>query len=120
MADLDALETFTRAVRTGSFAAAARVLGITPAMVGRRIQGLEQRYGARLIERTGSPIVRLNHAVAVGMAEGPAAGLALVDALMMEGELASYHYAPSVRGDLLEKLGRAAEARLSRYRFAHS
>lgn len=52
MADLDALETFTRAVRTGSFAAAARVLGITPAMVGRRIQGLEQRYGARLIERT--------------------------------------------------------------------
>jgi RNA polymerase sigma factor (sigma-70 family) len=69
------------------------------------------RLYARLIERTGSPIVRLNHAVAVGMAEGPAAGLALVDALMMEGELASYHYAPSVRGDLLEKLGRAAEAR---------
>ena len=52
MADLDALETFATAVRTGSFAAAARVLGITPAMVGRRIQGLEQRYGARLIERT--------------------------------------------------------------------
>src|SRR5690348_14913795 len=52
MADLDGLETFATAVRTGSFAAAARVLGITPAMVGRRIQGLEQRYGARLIERT--------------------------------------------------------------------
>lgn len=52
MADLDTLETFATAVRTGSFAAAARVLGITPAMVGRRIQGLEQRYGARLIERT--------------------------------------------------------------------
>lgn len=52
MADLDALATFATAVRTGSFAAAARVLGITPAMVGRRIQGLEQRYGARLIERT--------------------------------------------------------------------
>jgi DNA-binding transcriptional LysR family regulator len=52
MADLDALETFATAVRTGSFAAAARVLGITPAMVGRRIQGLEHRYGARLIERT--------------------------------------------------------------------
>ena len=69
------------------------------------------RLYARLIDRTGSPIVRLNHAVAVGMAEGPAAGLALVDALMTEGELASYHYAPSVRGDLLEKLGRAAEAR---------
>lgn len=52
MANLESLETFTTAVRTGSFAGAARVLGITPAMVGRRIQGLEQRYGTRLIERT--------------------------------------------------------------------
>jgi DNA-binding transcriptional LysR family regulator len=52
MADLDALETFATAVRTGSFAAAARVLGLTPAMVGRRIQGLEARYRTRLIERT--------------------------------------------------------------------
>jgi DNA-binding transcriptional LysR family regulator len=52
MADLDALDTFATAVRSGSFAAAARVLGITPAMVGRRIQALEQRYGLRLIERT--------------------------------------------------------------------
>ena len=52
MADLEALETFVTAVRTGSFAAAARALGITPAMVGRRIAALEQRYGARLIERT--------------------------------------------------------------------
>ena len=52
MADLEALETFATAVRTGNFAAAARVLGVTPAMVGRRIQALEQRYGARLIERT--------------------------------------------------------------------
>ena len=52
MADLEALETFATAVRTGSFAGAARVLGVTPAMVGRRIQALEQRYGTRLIERT--------------------------------------------------------------------
>ena len=66
---------------------------------------------ARLVGLTGSPIVRLNHAVAVGMADGPLAGLALVDALSAEGALASYHYAPSVRGDLLEKLGRRAEAR---------
>jgi RNA polymerase sigma factor (sigma-70 family) len=64
-----------------------------------------------LIEVTGSPIVRLNHAVAVGMADGPLAGLKLVDALAAEGTLDSYHYAPSVRGDLLEKLGRLAEAR---------
>ena len=65
---------------------------------------------ATLIAATGSPIVRLNHAVAVGMADGPAAGLALVDALLAEGSLDDYHYAPSVRGDLLEKLGRHAEA----------
>ena len=52
MADIDSLETFAAAVRTGSFAGAARVLGITPAMVGRRIQGLEARFGVRLIERT--------------------------------------------------------------------
>jgi DNA-binding transcriptional LysR family regulator len=52
MTDLDALETFTTAVRAGSFAAAARVLSLTPAMVGRRIAGLEQQFGVRLIERT--------------------------------------------------------------------
>jgi RNA polymerase sigma-70 factor (ECF subfamily) len=66
---------------------------------------------ARLVEMTGSPIVRLNHAVAVGMAEGPQAALALVDGLVEDPALASYHYAPSVRGDLLRKLGRLAEAR---------
>jgi predicted RNA polymerase sigma factor len=65
---------------------------------------------AALSDLTRSPVVRLNHAVAVGMAEGPAKGLALVDALLEEGALGSYHYAPSVRGDLLEKLGRYAEA----------
>jgi DNA-binding transcriptional LysR family regulator len=52
MLDLVALETFATAVRTGSFAAAARALGVTPAMVGRRIQALEQQHGTRLIERT--------------------------------------------------------------------
>ena len=66
---------------------------------------------ARLADVLPSPVVRLNHAVAVGMAEGPAAALALVDALTAQGALASYHYAPSVRGDLLEKLGRLDEAR---------
>jgi predicted RNA polymerase sigma factor len=66
---------------------------------------------AMLADLTASPVVRLNHAVAVGMAESPAKGLALVDALLAEGVLRSYHYAPSVRGDLLEKLGRYAEAR---------
>jgi predicted RNA polymerase sigma factor len=60
---------------------------------------------------TPSPIVELNRAVAVGMAFGPAAGLEIVDALTNEPALANYHLLPSVRGDLLKKLGRVAEAR---------
>src|SRR5262245_8046952 len=60
---------------------------------------------------TPSPIVELNRAVAVGMAEGPAAGLAIVDSLMSEPLLADYHLLPAVRGDLLDKLGRLEEAR---------
>ena len=63
---------------------------------------------ARLVP---SPVIELNRAVAVGMASGPAAGLALVDALGSEPALASYHLLPSVRADLLVKLGRNAEAR---------
>ncbi|MDQ1647366.1 MAG: hypothetical protein QOJ50_3550 [Cryptosporangiaceae bacterium] len=58
-----------------------------------------------------SPVVELNRAVAVGMAEGPAAGLAAIDPLLEVRALAKYHLLPSVRGDLLAKLGRAAEAR---------
>jgi RNA polymerase sigma factor (sigma-70 family) len=58
-----------------------------------------------------SPVVELNRAVAVGMAYGPAAGLELVDALTSEPSLKSYHLLPSVRGDLLAKLGRHDEAR---------
>ncbi len=58
-----------------------------------------------------SPVVELNRAVAVGMAEGPAAGLALVDVLAGDTLLRDYQWLPSVRGDLLEKLGRREEAR---------
>ena len=65
-----------------------------------------------------SPVVELNRAVAVGMAFGPAAGLELVDALLSEPSLAHYHLLPSVRGDLLAKLGRAAEARVEFQRAA--
>ena len=60
---------------------------------------------------TPSPVVELNRAVAVSMANGPAAGLALVDALQSVASLQSYHLLPSVRGDLLSKLGRLEEAR---------
>jgi RNA polymerase sigma-70 factor (ECF subfamily) len=58
-----------------------------------------------------SPVVELNRAVALGMAFGPAAGLELVDQLMSERSLESYHLLPAVRGDLLLKLGRFEEAR---------
>jgi predicted RNA polymerase sigma factor len=58
-----------------------------------------------------SPIVDLNHAVAVGMAFGPQAGLDLIEVLVEEGALEGYHLLPSVRGDLLAKLGRLDEAR---------
>ena len=57
-----------------------------------------------------SPVVELNRAVAVGMAFGPAAGLDLVDALLAEASLKTYHLLPAVRGDLLRKLGRSEEA----------
>jgi RNA polymerase sigma factor (sigma-70 family) len=64
-----------------------------------------------LAQRFPSPVVDLNRAVAVGMARGPAAGLAAVEALQSEKALASYHLFPAVRADLLVRLGRYAEAR---------
>jgi RNA polymerase sigma factor (sigma-70 family) len=66
---------------------------------------------AVLARVTPSPVVELNRAVAVAMAYDPAEGLALVDALTSEPSLAGYHLLPSVRGDLLFKLGRLGEAR---------
>jgi predicted RNA polymerase sigma factor len=66
---------------------------------------------ALLAERVPSPIVELNRAVAVSMAAGPEAGLSIVDGLRAEPLLQGYHLLPSVRGDLLSKLGRFAEAR---------
>ena len=70
---------------------------------------------AALYEELGqiepSPVVELNRAVAVSMASGPAAGLALVDALKDDPALKNYHLLPSVRGDLLKKMGRKDEAR---------
>ena len=65
----------------------------------------------RLSEIAPSPVVELNRAVALGMAYGPEAGLALVDAIEATGALEGYHLLPSVRGEMLERLGRAEEAR---------
>ena len=64
-----------------------------------------------LAQLAPSPVVELNRAVAVGMAFGPAAGLEIVDELTSEPTLKAYHLLPSVRGDLLVKLGRSDEAR---------
>ena len=72
--------------------------------------GIASLYG-ELAAVTPSPIVELNRAVALGMAEGPAVALPLVDALMREPALRNYHLLPAVRGDLLARLGRNEEAR---------
>ncbi|WP_276208138.1 RNA polymerase sigma factor [Streptomyces mangrovisoli] len=66
-------------------------------------------YG-ELLRHVPTPVVRLNRAVAVGMAEGPQAGLDLVAELEREGDLAAYHLLPATRADLLRRLGRGQEA----------
>ena len=71
---------------------------------------IAELYGV-LVRITPSPVVELNRAVAVSMAAGPAAGLEVVDGLRDEPALQGYHLLPSVRGDLLAKLGRYDEAR---------
>lgn len=67
---------------------------------------------AALAQVAPSPVVELNRAVALAMAFGPAAGLEVLDTLSAEPSLKGYHLLPTVRGDLLEKLGRAREARV--------
>jgi RNA polymerase sigma factor (sigma-70 family) len=73
----------------------------------RAIAGLYEE----LLALVPSPVIELNRAVAVGMSDGPGAGLAIVDRLIEAAELRNYHLLPTVRGDLLERLGRHAEAR---------
>jgi RNA polymerase sigma-70 factor, ECF subfamily len=70
---------------------------------------IAQLYG-RLAQIAPSPVIELNRAVAVAMADGPAAGLALVEALEASGELAGYHLLPAARADFLRRLDRHAEA----------
>ena len=77
---------------------------------GRTTRRIVTLYDA-LMRLAPSPIVELNRSVAVAMAFGPAAGLAIVDRLRSEPALKTYHLLPSVRGDLLKKLGRLDEAR---------
>jgi RNA polymerase sigma-70 factor (ECF subfamily) len=65
---------------------------------------------AALLAMQPSPVIELNRAAAVAMHEGPAAGLALIDALLARGELQDYHLAHSARADLCRRLGRQDEA----------
>ena len=64
-----------------------------------------------LLRAESSPVIELNRAVAVAMRDGPLQGLALIDAILMRGDLADYHLAHSARADLYRRLGRATEAR---------
>jgi RNA polymerase sigma-70 factor, ECF subfamily len=66
-----------------------------------------------LMQMTPSPVVALNRAVAVAMVDGPAAGLALIDAILARGDLSDYHLAHAARADLCRRLGRATDARVS-------
>jgi RNA polymerase sigma-70 factor (ECF subfamily) len=66
-----------------------------------------------LAQAVPSPVIELNRAVAVAMRDGPAAGLALIDAILARGDLADYHLAHSARADLCRRLGRNTEARIS-------
>lgn len=110
---LAALERAGRLGALGPYAlqaaiAACHARALTPAATDwARIAAL---YDA-LAQLLPSPVVELNRAVALGMAYGPAAGLALADTLLDVPALRNYHLLPSVRGDLLSKLGRHAEAK---------
>jgi RNA polymerase sigma-70 factor (ECF subfamily) len=69
-------------------------------------------YGV-LVRVEPSPVVELNHAVAVAMRDGPDAGLTLIDDILARGDLADYHLAHAARADLCRRLGRTGEARAS-------
>ena len=111
------LAALERAAQTGS-ARGSYVLQAEIAACHARAHRAELTDWRRIADLYGelaalqpSPVVELNRAVAVGMADGPAAGLALADRLLEDGRLDGYHWLPSVRGDLLFKLGRRSEAR---------
>lgn len=110
---LAALERAEELGGTGSYAIQARIAACharAPRAEDTDWARIAAQY-ADLVELTRSPIVELNRAVAVSMAEGPAAGLAVTDGLVDVAALRRYHLLPSVRGDLLAKLGRSEEAR---------
>ena len=109
------LAALARAVETGPLgpyglqAAIAACHARAPSTAATDWAQIAALYGA-LAAAAPSPVVELNRAVAISMAEGPEAGLAAVDALAGEPALRGYHLLPAVRGDMLARLGRRAEA----------
>jgi RNA polymerase sigma-70 factor (ECF subfamily) len=105
-----------RALRTRRFgayavqAAIAAAHASAPSAVATDWRQIAALYDA-LLAITPSPVVELNRAVAVAMRDGPAAGLALIDAILHRGDLSDYHLAHAARADLLRRLGRRGEAR---------
>ncbi|MFG2039663.1 RNA polymerase sigma factor [Dactylosporangium sp. NPDC048998] len=109
---VEILERALRRRRAGKYqiqAAIAACHACAPSAAETDWPQIAQLY-ARLARVVPGPVVELNRAVAVAMADGPAAGLSLVDALRDAGALAGYHLLPATRADLLRRLGRAAEA----------
>jgi len=106
------VEAALRAGPPGAYALQAAIAGVHARAA--RAEETDWREIAALyaVLRTANPsgVVALNHAAAVAMAEGPAAGLRLMDALGADGSLAGYHLLPAARADLLRRLGRLAEA----------
>lgn len=101
-----------RAARAGAYHLQARIAAChaTSASAGATDWAAIAAHYDDLLALTGSPVIELNRAVAVAMARGPEAGLALTDALAASGRLAGHHLVPSVRADLLRRLGRSDEA----------
>jgi RNA polymerase sigma-70 factor (ECF subfamily) len=91
-------------------AAIAAVHAEAPTVAATDWAQIVELYGA-LAQAVPSPVVELNRAVAVAMRDGPAAGLALIDAILARGELADYHLAHAARADMYRRLGRTADAR---------
>ena len=93
-------------------AAIAAVHAQAPNAAGTNWAQIARLYGV-LVRVEPSPVVELNHAVAVAMRDGPDAGLALIDTILARGDLADYHLAHAARADLCRRLGRTADARAS-------
>ena len=120
------LAALERAQALGQPAGRYRLQGLIAACHGRAARPDDTDWPriaalyADLMRIAPSPVVELNRAVAVGMADGPAAGLAMVETLLQDKALRRYHWLPAVQGDLLEKLGRREEARAAFLRAAES